>query len=207
MQITLRKGLREYEFRAPFSTGYGGALRFAGAAQAHQFLCGFHGDTHGMLAFRRLLDGRAGRDHCRGWTDQQVIEELARWISHGKLGATCRRLPVMDSVEPVKEKKPEKVPFAPTARPVPRPKPEQAAPPPEPDLARQVETLKAAAREGVPFCEECTREANAPAPAPPPRPEPDVARQAETLRRAARSGAAFCEECHKKQSKDQREQA
>ena len=45
----------------------------------------------------------SGRGHGRQWTDQQVIEELARWMAHGKLGATARRMPVIDSVEPVEE--------------------------------------------------------------------------------------------------------
>ena len=103
MQITLRRGMREYHFRAPFCTGYGGALRFCDVGQAFRFLSGFHSDPHSMQAFRRLLDDRTGRGHGRQWTDQQVIEELARWMAHGKLGATARRMPVIDSVEPVEE--------------------------------------------------------------------------------------------------------
>jgi len=205
MQITLRKGLREYEFRAPFTTGHGDALRFSGVAQAHQFLRGFHGDSHSTQAFRRLLDGRAGRDHCRAWADQKILEELARWLVHGKLGVTSRRLPVMDSVDPVEEPKPAKVPFAPRARPVPKPEQKKAPPPPEPDLARQAETLKAAAEDGTPLCEECTSK-DKPAAAPP-RPGPDPKTQADTLKRAAKAGSAFCEECTKKQAEETRERA
>lgn len=208
MQITLRRGMREYQLRAPFCTGHGGAVRFLGVAQAYRFLSGFHSDPHSMEALRRLLDDRAGRGHGRQWTDQQVLEELARWLAHGKLGATGRRLPVVDSVEPLEEKKPSKAPFAPKAKPVPRPEPKKEPPPPEPDLARQVATLKTAAGSGAPFCEECQKKAGKAAAPAPPRPQPDAARQADTLRRAAEKGAPFCEECQKKQqAKGQREQA
>ena len=195
-KITVRRGLREYELSTS-GRGRDDRLRFATVAHAEMFLRGFHGHAGSMVVFRHLLCGRVGRDHCRAWTDQEVVEELARWLGHGKLAVAARRLPVMDSVTPVEEPKPVKVPFAPRVKPVPRPEPVPAPRPPSPDPARQVETLKAAAEHGVPVCEECTSKDEKPAP---PLPGPDLKKQAETLKKAAEEGTPFCEECARKQA-------
>ena len=196
MSSTLRRGFWEFEFRTRCGPGSNSLERFTSATQALLFLRGFHGDPRSSFVFRGLLQERAGRAHCRTWTELEVLEELARWLVHGKLGVASWRRPVMASVIPQEEPRPAQVPFAPRARPVPRRKPKPAPPPPSPDLARQVDTLLVAAREGIPLCEECTSKSSVPAPQPPPGPDP--VRQAETLIWAASAGTAFCEECTKK---------
>ena len=204
MHATLRKGLREYEFRVPSGPG-DDLLRFTSAAQAQLFLHGFFGDDRSMQLFRRLLCGRAGRDLCLAWSERDVLAELARWLVHGKLGVAHRRLPVMASVIPVEEPKPAEIPFAPRAKPIPRPEPQREPPPPKPDLAGQVATLETAAEQGIPLCEECTNKTSSPAPPPPPGPDPQ--RQVDTLKKAAADGTAFCEECISKPAKQARGRA